>query len=236
MNAAVVKAGRTTPATTVTMRGGPEAARARRGFWLKQLHQWHWVSAAICLVGMLGFAVTGVTLNHAGEIEAAPRTTTATATLPADLVSTIASAPGSDAATRRQRSGQVVPDAVVAFVADTMAVDLSGRAAEWSDDEIYVALPRPGGDAFLTIDRTSGELEYELTDRGWISYLNDLHKGRNTGGTWKWFLDVFAAGCVVFCVTGLFLLQMHARQRPTTWPVVGLGLVVPVVIALLLIH
>ncbi|MEP7243522.1 MAG: PepSY-associated TM helix domain-containing protein, partial [Gammaproteobacteria bacterium] len=25
----------------------------RRVFWLKQLHQWHWISAAICLVAML---------------------------------------------------------------------------------------------------------------------------------------------------------------------------------------
>jgi uncharacterized protein len=239
VNAAVAKTG-STPATSVTTRGGEEAARARRSFWLKQLHQWHWVSSAVCLVGMLCFAITGVTLNHAGEIEAAPRTTTATATLPDALVSTLAPAPASEAAPRsgsgRVAPDAVVPDAVVAFIAETMAVDLSGRAAEWSDDEIYVALPRPGGDAFLTIERASGAIEYELTDRGWISYLNDLHKGRNTGGTWKWFLDVFAAGCVVFCVTGLFLLQMHARRRPATWPVVGLGLVVPVVIALLLIH
>jgi uncharacterized protein len=217
-----------TPATRATTPGGEEVVRARRGFWLKQLHQWHWVSSAICLVGMLGFAITGVTLNHAGEIEAAPRTTIATATLPDALRSTVASASASEAA--------IVPDAVAAFVAARIAVDLSGRAAEWSDDEIYVALPRPGGDAFLTIDRASGAIEYELTDRGWISYLNDLHKGRSTGSPWKWLLDVFAAGCVVFCVTGLFLLQLHARQRPTTWPVVGLGLVVPVLIALLLIH
>src|SRR5690606_16470761 len=44
-----------------------------RAFWLRQLHQWHWISSAICLVGMLLFAVTGVTLNHAAEIEARPR-------------------------------------------------------------------------------------------------------------------------------------------------------------------
>ena len=31
-------------------------------FWLKQMRQWHWISAAICLIGMLLFAVTGITL------------------------------------------------------------------------------------------------------------------------------------------------------------------------------
>jgi hypothetical protein len=204
------------------------AGRARRAFWLKQLHQWHWVSSAICLVGMLGFAVTGITLNHAADIEGAPATTRATAELPAALAATVADEPPSeDAAVSRE---------VAVFVAAALSVDVAGRAAEWSDDEVYVALPRPGGDAFLTIDRASGAIEYERTDRGWISYLNDLHKGRNTGLAWKWFLDIFAVGCVVFCTTGLFLLQMHAGQRPGTWPAVGLGLVIPVVIALLLIH
>ena len=45
-----------------------------------------------------------------------------------------------------------------------------------------------------------------------------------------------AAACLVFTVTGLFILQMHAGNRPFTWPVAGLGLLVPVLLALLLIH
>jgi hypothetical protein len=72
-----------------------------------------------------------------------------------------------------------------------------------------------------------GQVEYEKTDRGWISYFNDLHKGRNTGAAWSWFIDVFAVACLVFCITGLFLLQMHAGKRPATWPLVALGLVAP---------
>ena len=97
-------------------------------------------------------------------------------------------------------------------------------------------MPRAGGDAWLSIDRASGAIEYEKTDRGWISWFNDLHKGRNTGTAWAWFIDVFALACVVFSVSGFFLLQMHARQRPMTWPMVGLGLLVMVLIALLFIH
>ena len=44
-----------------------------RAFWLRQMRQWHWISAAVCLIGMLAFALTGITLNHAGQIEAKPR-------------------------------------------------------------------------------------------------------------------------------------------------------------------
>ena len=42
--------------------------------------------------------------------------------------------------------------------------------------------------------------------------------------------------CLVFCITGLFLLYLHARQRRMTWPLVGLGLVIPVLVALVFIH
>jgi hypothetical protein len=115
-------------------------------------------------------------------------------------------------------------------------VHLSNNAGEWSADELYVPLPRPGGDAWLRVDLASGAVEYELTDRGWISYLNDLHKGRHTGVVWMWFIDIFAAACLIFSLTGLLILKFHATSRPTTWPIVGLGVLIPLLLALLFIH
>ncbi|MGB9109724.1 MAG: PepSY-associated TM helix domain-containing protein, partial [Telluria sp.] len=50
-------------------------ATARRAVWLRQLHQWHWISSAICLMAMLLFSITGFTLNHATQIEAKPAVT-----------------------------------------------------------------------------------------------------------------------------------------------------------------
>ena len=97
-------------------------------------------------------------------------------------------------------------------------------------------MPRPGGDAWLRIDRASGEAELEDTDRGWISLLNDLHKGRHAGAAWSWFIDLFAVACLLFSLTGLLILQLHAGNRPSTWPLVGLGVVLPVLLALLFIH
>lgn len=77
---------------------------------------------------------------------------------------------------------------------------------------------------------------FEDTDRGWIAYFNDLHKGRHTGVAWSWFIDVFAGVCVLFSLTGLLLLQRQVSSRPATWPLTGLGLLVPVLLMLLLIH
>ena len=59
--------------TTVKGSKRPKAAlNGARSFWLKQLHSWHWISAAVSLVGMILFAVTGITLNHAAQIPAEP--------------------------------------------------------------------------------------------------------------------------------------------------------------------
>jgi len=201
----------------------------RRAYWLKTLHQWHWISSALCLLGMLLFSVTGITLNHAGQIEAKPRVTTRTAELPeAERTALAALSAGKDTP---------LPADVRRWAAKALSVDVPADAAvEWSPEEAYVALPRPGGDAWLRIDRASGEAEYELTDRGWVSYFNDLHKGRHTGVAWSWFIDIFAGAALLFSITGLFILKMHAARRPTTWPIVGLGIVIPVVLALLFIH
>ncbi len=98
------------------------------------------------------------------------------------------------------------------------------------------APPRPGGDGWVSIDRASGAVTSEFTDRGWISYLNDLHKGRNSGAVWKWFIDIFAFACLVFALTGLFLLWLHSAKRPTTWPIVALGLAIPAGLAVFFIH
>ena len=34
----------------------------------------------------------------------------------------------------------------------------------------------------------------------------------------------------------LLLLQLHARHRPTTWPIVAAGVVIPIVLILVFIH
>lgn len=203
------------------------ASQQRRGYWLRTLHQWHWISAAICLVGMLLFAVTGITLNHAARIEATPDIVQRNATLPADLLRTLP---------RREEGNAPLPTRVSHWLDAQLGTSIGTRDAEWSADEVYVSMPGPGRDAWISIQRVDGAVEYERTTRGWVAYLNDLHKGRNAGPAWGWFIDVFALACIVFTVTGLFLLQLHARQRRSTWHWVGLGVLIPVLLALLFIH
>lgn len=192
---------------------------------LGSIRQWHWISSALCLAGMLLFAITGITLNHAGDIPANIQVSTIETTVPSEVLSQLA----------KEQTG--VPLKLTEWLADEKDLYISAESkTEWNDDELYVSLPRPGGDAWLSLDLLSGELTYEKTERGVISYVNDLHKGRNTGKAWFWFIDLFAVACVVFCVTGLVLLYRYAGPRPTTWPVVGLGVLIPVLLIILFVH
>ncbi|SNR88828.1 hypothetical protein SAMN05192560_1595 [Methylobacillus rhizosphaerae] len=204
-----------------------DVAQKKRSFWLKHLYRWHWISSAICLVGMLLFAATGLTLNNAGHIESEPVVSKKSGQLPELLLPRLQ---------QKQAENAPLPKVIADWLAGAMAIEAGGRTAEWSDDEVYVSLPRPGGDAWVVIDRESGVLNYELTERGWVSYFNDLHKGRNTGLAWSWFLDVFSITALVFSITGLCLLYMHGSGRPATWPLVAMGMVLPLLIAILFIH
>lgn len=204
------------------------AARTRQR-WIRTLHRWHWISSALCLVGMLLFAITGITLNHAGQIDATPKVQSRSATLPEPLRVALQAQAGVEGTSE-------VPPALVAWLKRELAVDVQGAAVEWSPDELYWSMPRAGGDAWLALDLVTGEAEFEDTDRGWVAYFNDLHKGRHTGTAWRWFLDVFSIAALVFCITGLVLLQVHSRQRAMTWPMVGLGLLLPLVLLLLFVH
>jgi len=89
-----------------------------RGWWLKQLHNWHWMSAAISLIGMLLFAITGITLNHAGAISATPKVSNLSGQLPRSLLPQLAK-PVSDTAP--------LPVAVASIVDSRLGLDPTGR-------------------------------------------------------------------------------------------------------------
>ena len=205
------------------------AAGRNRGYWLRQLHRWHWISSGLSLAGLLIFAITGITLNHAGEIAGNPVVRQQQFVIEGSALKALQRpVPEGDK--------RPVPAAARHRVEQQFGISLQDAAGEWSEYEVFVAMPRPGGDATLTIDRETGEAKLETIDHGWISFFNDLHKGRNTGIAWAWFIDIFAVACLVFSITGLILLQLHARTRPSTWPIVGFGVLLPFLLILLFVH
>lgn len=204
-------------------------ALQRRATWLRILTKWHWISSALCLVGMLFFATTGFMLNNAEYFErATPVVTQHSATLPPAILGSMN--------VMGNGQGLVLPESVLTWVHDSWGMSLSPQSTDWRADEVFVDLKRPGVDAWLSIDRKTGTIQYEADDRGWVAFFNDLHKGKNAGKAWGGFISLFGMGCIVFCVTGLLILAVHAKSRWSIWPVTGLGFVLPLLIVLIFVH
>ena len=197
-------------------------------FSLGGIRQWHWISGAVCLVGMLLFAVTGITLNHAAEIPANRAVTSIEADVPQTVVQQL---------TAMDTGNIRVPSELKAFMQTEKSIVVpSSVTGEWDGIEFYAAWPGPGADSWIAVDAELGTVTFEHVDRGLISYFNDLHKGRNTGNAWRWFIDIFAVACIIFSVTGLQLLMRHSKTRASTWPITLLGVLIPFVIILLFVH
>ncbi len=201
---------------------------ARRAFWIRQTILWHWTSSAVCLGAMILFTVTGITLNHAADIPATPVVTRQQTPLPQHLHAVIAQLP--------QDGKHAVPPKLAAWLNDRIPDSVRATEAECSEGELYLSLPRPGGDRWISIKRDTHLVEWETTDRGWVSYFNDLHKGRHTGPVWQVFIDVIAVAFLVFTATGIVLLQIHAAKRPATWPALAFGFVAPTALLIFFLH
>ena len=202
-------------------------SRARMQLY-RTTHLWHWISAAVCFAALTLFTVTGITLNHASAISAEPVVTSGTAQLPTDLSAELR---------RVELAGEAAPPAnIVEWAESAFKLSLSGATAEWSDEELYLSAPGPGRDAWVSIDRETGVVKFEATDRGWVAYFNDLHKGRNTGIAWTIFIDVVAVAVLFFSITGLVLLWIQAGQRTSTWPLLGGGIAIMVALMILFAH
>jgi hypothetical protein len=81
------------------------------------------------------------------------------------------------------------------------------------DTQIAVSFKGPGYTADTFIDRDAGTYEVTETRMGWGAILNDLHKGRDTGSTWKLLIDASAVFMALVSATGIALILFLAKRR-----------------------
>lgn len=178
----------------------------------------HWISSAICLAGVLFFTVTGITLNHASVFEANPSNRIESFTVTTDDIA------------RLNQSQQRIIDALA--LTEQYTGLSSPKSIEDNDTEFFFDFPFPGGYKTVTIDTQASHIEVVHASNGLIAILNDLHKGRHANLMWIIFIDACSVLILLFCLSGLILLYQHAPKRRLTWPLTGLGLLLPVILAL----
>ena len=145
------------------------------------------------------FAVTGWTLNHPDAFGGGGRRTQATGTLDTKLTSPgsadVDKTPVVEALRRNHHLGGALND---------FRVD---------EDQLSVAFKGPGYIADAVIDRRTGKYELSESRLGLVAILNDLHKGRDTGGVWKLVIDISAGLLTFISLTGLVLLYFIHKHR-----------------------
>jgi hypothetical protein len=149
---------------------------------------------------VLFFSITGLTLNHADFFAGKAITTKDTGRVTAawvnvkdtNLVSKLNIA-------EYFRNKHHVKGAVSDFRIDDSQVSISYRG------------PGYEGDAYIT--RETGEYELSQTRGSFVAFMNDLHKGRDTGTAWSWVIDVSAIFLVLISLSGLILLLFIKKKR-----------------------
>ena len=177
-----------------------------------QVSRWlHIYLSMISFAIVLFFSVTGLTLNHADFFAGALKTTTEKGRLNAAWVN----------ATDTMRIAKLE---VVEYLRKTN--HLKGELSEFriDDAECSLSFKGPGYGADVFIDRTTGTYEISLMRSGIVGILNDLHKGRDSGKSWSWVIDISAILMTLVSLTGLILILYIKRKRLSglTWAVIGL--------------
>ncbi len=165
----------------------------------------HLYLSMVGLAVVLFFSLTGLTLNHPDWFAANSehRTEVQGQLDPAWLSSSSVGGDASGVArleiVEHLRRTHGVRGALVDFRVD--------------DQECLVTFKAPAYSADAIIERPVGRYGLTQTSHGLVAFLNDLHKGRDSGQVWSILIDVSAILLTIISVTGLLLLLTLKRRR-----------------------
>jgi hypothetical protein len=149
---------------------------------------------------LLFFAATGFTLNHADWFEGQRNAARYQGTL--------------DAAWMKTADTQVVEqNKIVEFLRSAHGITGTVSEVHVDDEQCEVVFKGPGYEADASIDRKTGKYDLSVSRFGLVAVLNDLHKGRDTGGKWSKIIDFSAVLMTLVSLTGLTLIFFLNKRR-----------------------
>lgn len=180
--------------------------RRRLGSFARWLHIY--ISMLSCVL-VLFFAITGLTLNHADWFGSTPQQSDTKGQCPVAWVNT--------------DDTRIARLEIVEHLRHQHGVKGAMSEFRIEEDQCAVSFKGPGYSADAFISRASGE--YDLTEMrmGLVAIINDLHKGRDTGRAWSWFIDVSSVLLALVSLTGLLLMAWIKRHRFIGYAVAVLG-------------
>jgi hypothetical protein len=172
--------------------------------WKRRIaHLARWLHTYLSMLSfaiLLFFAATGLTLNHAEWFESQRNAARYQGTL--------------DAAWMKPPDPKAVAqDKIVAYLRRVYGI--KGAVSDFHVDEAQceVLFKGPGYEADASIDRDTGKYDLTVSRFGLVAVLNDLHKGRDTGGKWSAVIDFSAVLMTLVSLTGLTLICFLSKRR-----------------------
>jgi hypothetical protein len=180
------------------------------------------------LLLLLFFSITGITLNHPDwQSKWGARQQLQQLPLPEPLQHW-------PLATQQQEYATTLVD----WLKRTQGVAGISWQARFDSDEqtLELGFKRPAGFAVALVDFATAEIELEQQFNGYLALANDLHKGRDSGALWQALIDITAIACLLFALTGFYLLLKMPSKKQLGNALAVLGGVMAVLAYLLAFH
>lgn len=176
------------------------------GKFMRLLHSY---SSMLVLVLLLFFAVTGITLNHPDllQSQAGKKSRQLTIELPEHFHH-------SDLPEQANQQQKIAED-LYQWLRQQHQVKASvfSYRIEAEEGLIELDFKRPAGYVSAIVDFNESTIELEEEFNGYLALLNDLHKGRHAGGSWILLIDLTAIACIIFAITGFYLMLRQNSRR-----------------------
>jgi uncharacterized protein len=170
---------------------------ARVQIWARRLHVY---TSMVALLIVLFFGVTGITLNHPTWTFGDHASHEAvTGVFPFEVLAD---------------DGSVDFLRVAEFVRSEHDVRGTVDSFDAAGGEGWINFKNAGYSAGVVFDIEDGSYDLTVDQQGLLAVMNDLHKGRDTGSSWRWVIDVSAGFLVAISLTGL-VLQLVLKKRRT---------------------
>ncbi len=191
----------------------------------------HIYSSMLVLVLLLFFAATGITLNHPDwQSSAGAESKMLQLQLPEQLKQL--------QWTEDQLQQAIQAEKVALWLRTEHQVQgaVFNFSVEPEEQLLELDFKRPAGYSAVLIELDTGRVELSTEYAGTLALLNDLHKGRYAGKSWKWLIDVTAVACLLFGISGFYLLWRQPFRRKAGVNTTLFGLLLLLVAYLAALH
>jgi len=183
-----------------------------KGAFYRTTRMLHAYLSAFAFIALIFFSVTGVLLNHPEWFEnyKPHEVQTSVSLTKAEI----------DAAFRQKEPGRALAEAVgrkTSLPGAFSSEDIDGGQA-------IIRLDGPKGASDLIVDLEAGKADVRATKASFNSLMMDLHRGKNSGGPWRFLIDATAYIVLGLSILGYILFFSLRFRLKTSLVLTGVSL------------